>query len=215
VRGCVLAGVWGAGKTSVYQRTVARLVKDGCQSLVSMPQAATITTHTYAPGQPHQHAANILSWLENLTTFLEEIDRRFQASTLPTHRFAPAWTPTCVLEGLGFDAPLYGLPLDRADVRVVERRLGALGLHLVFLRVPDHRVRAQCVESTRLHRGPKWARYLDGFGSTDAVRAKHIKHAQDELMRWAQSSPLPLCVIDTTAQDWDTYARQVADLITA
>jgi hypothetical protein len=165
----VLAGVWGAGKTSVYQRTAARLLKDGCQSLITMPQAATITTHTYTSGQPHEHAANILSWLEVLTAFLEEIDRRFQASALPRHRFASAWTPTCVLEGLGFDAPMYGLPLDRAVLWGLEQRLGALGLHLVFLRVPDRRIRAQCVESTRLHRGAKWARYLEGFGSTDAA----------------------------------------------
>jgi hypothetical protein len=205
----VLAGVYGAGKTSVYQRTVARLVKDGCQSLVSMPQAATITTHTYAPGQPHDHAANILSWLKTLTAFLEEIDRRFQASTLPHHRFAPAWTPTCVLEGLGFDAPIYGLPLDRALLRDIEQRLGDLGLHLVLLRVPDHRIRTQCVESTRLHRGPKWARYLESFGACDAARAEHIGRVQDELMRWAQTSPLPLSIIDTATQDWNIYAGEL------
>lgn len=213
MRGCVLAGVWGAGKTSVYLRTVARLVKDGCQSLIAMPQAATITTHTYAPGQPHEHAANILSWLDALTAFLEEMDRRFQASTLPRRRFAPAWTPTCVLEGLGFDAPMYGLPLDRAVLRDLEKRLGALGVHLVLLRVPDHRIRVQCVESTRLHRGAKWARYLEGFGPTDSARADSIRHAQDNLMRWAQTSPLPLCLIDTATQDWDAYARQVTHLL--
>lgn len=211
----MLAGVWGAGKTSVYQRTVARLVKDGCQTLITMPQAATITTHTYTPGQQHEHAANILSWLEALTAFLEEIDRRFHASTLPRHRFAAAWTPTCVLEGLGFDAPMYGLPLDRAVLWDLEQRLGALGLHLVLLRVPDHRIRAQCVESTRLQRGAKWARYLEGFGTTDAARAEHIRRAQDDLMAWARTSPLPLCVIDTAKQDWDAYACRVADLLMA
>lgn len=213
MKGCVLAGVWGAGKTSVHQRTVARLVKDGCQSLISMPQAATITTHTYTPGHPSDHAANILSWLDALTAFLEELDRRFQASTLPRHRFASAWTPTCVLEGLGFDAPVYGLPLDRATIRDVEQRLHALSVHLVVLRVPDHYIRAQCVESTRLHRGAKWARYLETFGPNDATRAEHIRGAQDDLMGWARASPLPLCVIDTAAQDWDAYAYRVADLL--
>ena len=214
MRGCVLAGVWGAGKTSVYQRTVARLVKDECESLIAMPQAATITTHTYTPGQPHEHATKILSWLDALTAFLEEIDRRFQASSLPRHRFAATWTPTCVLEGLGFDAPIYGLPLDRDALREIEQRLGVLAVHLVVLHVPDHCIRAQCVELTRLQRGMKWARYLEGFGDTDAARADHIKRAQDKLMCWAQTSPLPLRVIDTANQDWDAYARQITNLIT-
>lgn len=214
MRGCVLTGVWGAGKTSVYKRTVAQLVKGGCESLVAMPQAATITTHTYSPGQPGDHATAILSWLDALTAFLEEIDRRFQASTLPRHRFAPAWTPTCVLEGLGFDAPMYGLPLNRADLRDLEHSLQALELHLVLLRVPDHRIRVQCVESTRLHRGAKWARYLERFGPTDAARAEYIQRAQDNLIRWAQTSPMPLYVVDTAAQDWDAYARQITRLLT-
>ncbi len=213
MRGCVLAGVWGAGKTSVYQRSLGRLVAAGCESLIAMPQAATITTHTYTSGAPHEHAAHILSWLDHLTAFLEETNRRFQASTLPKHRFASAWTPTCLLEGLGFDAPMYGLPISRDVLTSVEQRLAALGVHLVLLRVPDDRIRAQCVESTRHHRGPKWARYLESFGSTDARRAEHIRQVQAELIRWAQTSPLPLQVLDTTTQDWDAYSRHVAELI--
>lgn len=213
MRGCVLAGVWGSGKTSVYRRIVERLVAAGCQSLIAMPQAATITTHTYTPGAPHEHAARIMSWLDRLTAFLEETDRRFQASTLPQHRFAPAWTPTCVLEGLGFDAPTYGLAISREVLRNVEQRFAALGVHLVLLRVPDDRIRAQCVESTRHHRGPKWARYLEDFGATDATRAEHIKHTQAELIRWVRTSPMRRHVLDTATQDWDSYARRVAGLI--
>lgn len=213
MRGCVLIGVWGAGKTSVYQRTTARLINQGCQSLITMPQAATLTTHTYTQGSPHEHAASILSWLDRLTTFLEDLDRRFQASTLPSHQFAPLWTPTCVLEGLGFDAPLYGLPLARHALLDVEHRLAALGLHLVVLRVPAGRVLAQCVESTRMQRGPKWASYLERFGPDDHARAEHVLRGQNTLLRWAHSSPLPLHVIDTGTGDWDAYARQVTDLI--
>ncbi len=213
MRGCVLAGVWGAGKTSVYHRTLGHLVAAGCESLIAMPQAATITTHTYTPGEPHEHAAHILSWLDRLTAFLEETNHRFQASTLPQHRFAPAWTPTCLLEGLGFDAPMYGLPISRNALTSVEQRLTGLGVRLVLLRVPDDHIQAQCVESTRHHRGSKWARYLEGIGSTDAGRAEHIRQVQAELIRWAQISPLPLQVIDTTSQDWDAYARHVAELI--
>ncbi|MCR3721173.1 hypothetical protein LY15_003160 [Prauserella flava] len=213
MRGCVLAGVWGAGKTSVYQRTLGRLAAAGCESLIAMPQAATITTHTYTPGAPHEHAAHILSWLDHLTAFLEETNRRFQASTLPKHRFASAWTPTCLLEGLGFDAPMYGLPFSRDALTSVEQRLAVLGVHLVLLRVPDDRIRAQCVESTRHYRGPKWARYLEGFGATDAGRAEHVRQVQAELTRWVQTSPLPLHVLDTTTQDWDVYSRYVAELI--
>lgn len=38
--------------------------------------------------------------------------------------FAPAWAPTCVLEGLGFDAPNYGLPFARDVSLNIEHRYG-------------------------------------------------------------------------------------------
>lgn len=210
----MLAGVWGAGKTSVYQRSVARLVANGCQSLIAIPQAATLTTHTYAPGSTADHVTSIQSWLSNLAAFLDDLNRRFQASRLPNHRFAPAWTPTCVLEALGFDVPVYDLPLPREALLDIERCLAAIGLHLVVLRVPSCRIRAQCVESTRAHRGPKWTQYLNEFGPDDQTRAEHIERAQDRLLRWARTSSLPLHLIDTDTNDWDDYAREVTDLIT-
>lgn len=215
MRGCVLAGVWGAGKTSVYERVVARLIASGCQSLIAMPQAATLTTHTYAPGGTTDHAAGILSWLSNLTAFLEDSDRRFQNSGLPSHRFAHAWTPTCVMEGLGFDLPIYDLPVSRHEVLEIEHRLASVGLRLVVLHVPSHRIRERCIESTRLNRSPRWTRYVNGFGSDDRARAEHIGRAQDRLMHWARTSPLPLHVISVDSGGWDDHASEITSLITS
>ncbi|MGH3567094.1 MAG: hypothetical protein ACRDRH_13895 [Pseudonocardia sp.] len=215
MRGCLLAGVWGAGKTTVYQRCIARLIADGCQSLIALPQAATLTTHTYTSGSSIDHMAGIRSWLDNLTSFLEDLDQRFQASTLPSHRFAPAWTPTCLLEGFGFDVPVYGLPLGRHPLLAIEHRLAAIGLHLVVLRVPTHRIREQCIESTRAQRGPRWNTYLDEFGPDDSARTEHVERAQDRLMHWAHSSPVPLHIIDVTGDGWDDHANEIANLITS
>lgn len=213
MRGCVLTGVWGAGKTSIYQRVIARLVDSGCQSMVAMPQAATITTHTYTPGRAAEHAIAVQSWLHNLTGFLTDLDHRFHASTLPRHRFAHAWTPTTVLEGLGFDIPVYNLLIARDALLDHEHQLAALGLHLLVLHVPDIEIRGHCVESTRRHRGEKWSAYLDGFGSDDTARAAHIQRAQDRLLTWVDTSPMPSRILDVAKQDWDGLARQVSDLI--
>ncbi|MEV5835080.1 hypothetical protein [Nocardia sp. NPDC052112] len=215
MRGCVLAGVWGAGKTTVYQRILAHLIDADCQSVFALPQAATITTHTYTAGSAVDHTAEILSWLHTLTGFLEDTDRRFHASTLPGHRCAPQWTPTAVLECLAFDLPVYRLPASRDELLDHERSLADLGLHLIVLRVPETRIQTQCVESTRQHRGVRWARYLEGFGGTDRLRAEYVCHAQRRLMAWVSTSPLPCTVIDVTGDDWDSYAARATDIILA
>lgn len=213
MRGSLLAGVWGAGKTTVYQRCVGRLITDGCQSLIALPQAATLTTHTYTSGTASDHLAGIRSWLDNLTSFLEDLDRRFQASTLPSHRCAPTWTPTCILEGFSFDIPVYGLPIGRHSLLGIEHQLAAIGLHLVVLRVPNHRIRQQCIESTRAQRGPRWSAYIDGFGPDDRARTEYVERAQDRLMHWADTSPMPSHVIDVNANDWNDYANEISSLI--
>ncbi|KIA61366.1 hypothetical protein FG87_31200 [Nocardia vulneris] len=213
MRGCVIAGVWGAGKTSVYQRILAHLVDADCQSVLAVPQAATITTHTYMDASVPSKADGILSWLRELTTFLEDADRRFRSSTLPDHRFAHQWTPTAVLECLAFDVPVYRLPIDRAELLDHEQRLTDLGLHLIVLRVPEPQIQLQCIESTRQYRSPKWARYLEEFGKTDALRAEYVCHAQRRLMSWVATSPLPCTVIDTTDSDWEAYATHATKVI--
>jgi hypothetical protein len=181
--------------------------------LIAVPQAATITTHTYTSGSSREHVQGIHSWLEHLAGFLEDVDARFHASTLPTHRFAHSWTPTCLLEALSFDIPVYRLPAPRETARTIEERLTTLGLRLVFLRVPDHRIRAQCVESTRAHRGPRWNNYVSQFGRNDEARAEYIWHAQERLEQWIRTSPMQFEIIDTSRQDWDRYARQIAGLV--
>lgn len=213
MRGAILTGVWGAGKSTISNLVTARLIAQDCQSLLALPQAATVTAHTYTPGTPADHAVAIMEWLNSLIRFLEDSERRFRAGNLHLHRFAPQWTPTCVLETLGFDAPVYQLPIGRAEHLGMEQRLADLGLHLVVLHVPSDQIQAQCVESTRQHRGPKWDRYLDTFGRDDSRRAEYIQQAQRRLLDWATTSPLPHHIIDTSPRRWDAYASHVADVI--
>jgi hypothetical protein len=214
MRGCVLAGVWGTGKSEIYRRVLTTLTSRGCDHLLALPQAASVTTCTYRPGTPQDHAAALLSWLQTLTDYLQEVDTRFRTSSLPRHRFAEYWAPTLLAEGLGFDVPVYDLPVARDQLATVEDRLAMIGVALVVLYVPPPLVQQQSVVETRHHRGPRWARYLATFGADDASIAARIASRQDELLRWARTTPMPTHVISTQRRQWQTYAEQVTRLIT-
>lgn len=214
MRGAVLAGVWGAGKTTIYRRVLTTLVSRGCDHLLALPQAASVTTHTYRPGNPREHGDALLGWLQKLGDYLHEVDTRFQASALPRHRFGVHWTPTLLAEGLGFDIPIYDLPLPRDELAATEERLAMLGIDLVLLQVPSPVIHQQCVISTRQHRGSRWARYLATFGADDTAITARIVARQDELLRWARTTPMRTHVINTQSQLWDDYAEHVTRVIT-
>lgn len=215
MRGAVLAGIWGAGKTSTYRRTLAALAGH-CDHLLALPQAATVTTATYTSGTPAQHADTVHTIAENLTTYLTSIETRWQASSLPRHRCAARWTPTLLLEAGPLDLPVYRHelgPVSRPRAAVTEQRLADLGIHLVMLNVPEQHVRAQCVESTRAQRSSRWDHYLRRFGEDDEQTAAAFIACQRELIEWVNTSPMPHTVIDTSDRAWDSYAAEVTELI--
>ncbi|MBC7303277.1 MAG: hypothetical protein H5T78_20305, partial [Nocardia sp.] len=77
MRGAVLAGIWGAGKTSTYRRTLTALA-DHCDHLLAIPQAATMTTATYTPGTPDQHIEAVHTITDHLATYLNGVETHWQ-----------------------------------------------------------------------------------------------------------------------------------------
>lgn len=109
---------------------------------------------------------------------------------------------------------MYEVPLAREALLDSEHRLAALNVRMVVLRVPEHHIREQCVESTRQSRGPKWTQFLRQLGPTDAARADYIRQTQDHMLEWVRTSPLLSQVIETTHRAWGCYADHVTDALT-
>lgn len=176
--GVILAGISGAGKTTVHKAVTASLAAAGRQTLVSVPQAMTTTAHLYLAGNPALQADAVVTWLEEMTAFAACLTGRACDGGLTVHREAACWTPAFVLKGFVYDIPLHDLAITRGRVAGVERRLAGLGFTLVLLTVPPDRIQEQCVASTREHRGAGWAAHLEKLGSTDAGRADALGGGQ-------------------------------------
>ena len=211
--GVILAGISGAGKTTVHQAVTASLAAAGCQTLVSIPQAMTTTAHLHLADRPARQADEVVAWLEEMTAFAGGLTARARDGGLTAHREAARWTPAFVLEGFVYDIPLHDLAISRDRVAPVERRLAGLGFTLVLLTVPPGRIQEQCVASTREHRGPGWAAHLDRLAATDAGRADVLAAAQRRLLSWAATSPLPVTGIDTSDRDWARVSAAVTRII--
>jgi hypothetical protein len=209
----IIAGISGAGKTTVHRLATTALAAGGCQSLVSIPQAATTTAHLHLAGNPDRQAKEVLAWLEEMTAFAGHLTRRAADGGLTRHREAAHWTPVFLLEGFVYDIPVHAdLAISRDRVAGTEQRLAGLGLGLVLLTVPADSIEEQCVISTRAHRGTGWTAHLERMAATDEGRAAVLAAAQERLRCWADGSPLPVTDLDTSARDWDRYAAEVCAL---
>lgn len=213
--GVIIAGISGAGKTHLHRSVVEAVTASGREIVLAFPQAMTTTAHQHLSADPCGQATRILEWCRQLTVFAERVHTQASEGNLlsETENYPYNWTPMVLLEGFVFDIPLHDFTISRQQVKETEERLTALGLILVVLEVPEHQIKAQCVESTRRHRGQGWSQHLDRLGNDDDERAEHFWQAQKRLIEWAGESPLTAYRISTGAQDWDMYTQQVLGLI--
>jgi len=118
-----------------------------------------------------------------------------------------------VLEGFLYDIPLHEIAISRIRVAPIEQRLAGLGFTLVLLTVPPARIEQQCVIATRANRGPGWSAHLRRLGATDPERAAWFTAAQQRLHGWADTSPLPVTEIDTSAGNWARITAAVLEVM--
>jgi hypothetical protein len=116
-----------------------------------------------------------------------------------------------VVEGLHIEGALHGL-VDEETYQLADARLADLGFLLVQLCLPDDLIEEHCVRSTRLHRSPGWAKYLQALGPDDQAVADHFRRSQAFITRRVGESRMRKLAMDTSAMDWARYASAITDL---
>jgi len=209
--GAVLAGISGAGKTTLFRRMGNAITSAGREIVITLPQAMTTTCHLHFNNQPGRQAVEVLSWCDSAISFAELVMNKALTGGLTTSKenYPYQWNPMLLLEGACFDIPLHDFDIKRDEIRSFEHRLAALGVVLVFLRVPEERIQERCVQSTRAHRGIGWSAHLDQLGADDPARAAHFRAQQATLAQWVETSPMAKIVLDVTVLTIDAQVQTV------
>ncbi len=213
--GALLAGVSGAGKTTLFRRLSAAITASGREIVLTFPQAMTTTCHLRFNDEPKRQATEVLDWCEQLTSFAELVTDKALTGGLTTRRenYPNQWNPMLLLEGAMFDIPLHGFDIRREQCMGLEARLRALEVVLVFLTIPDEMIEERCVRSTREHRGEGWSSHLHALGMDDEARAEHFRSQQAMLAHWVHSSPMETLVLDVTSMSVESQLQAVMDAV--
>lgn len=97
-----------------------------------------------------------------------------------------------------------------AKFKQVEDILLAQDPTLVFLTINEKDIERRIFESIK-HRGPSWGEYVHRKGNRQQILA-HYKEAQEKLLKLTLQTSLPLLCFDTTDEDFDLIATEIARL---
>jgi hypothetical protein len=207
IRGLIIEGISGAGKTTVLNRLRLMLARIPQEAHVVLTQQYTqrLVEHL----GPKKRPEDVVALLSDLLLPLETWSRRFEASVFADHPRRQTVEFTYVIETFHLNNLIEGGFAFDDDFRMIDRRVAALGARMAFLWIPVEDIRERSIESTRRHRGPKWLGYQEALAPDVDALTELYRRRQDRLLAMAKEGRVPIQIIDTRDIDWDRIAEDV------
>lgn len=206
MRGLLLEGINGAGKTSVYKRAINKIASDTPDALVAVSQQ--YTQRLVDAQQRPPAASDVLSMYDPLLSYLAAQQKQFIESPFLRHPRASQIQPRFIMESTHLNCIVeFGLQMGM-ELLQITNKMRALGARLVLLSVPDKQIRERCVESTRKWRSPGWMEYQKRIAQSDDELEVVFRDRQRLLSAAARKAGLPMVEICTSAQNWDEIADE-------
>jgi thymidylate kinase len=211
MRGLIIEGVTGAGKTTVLKLVQRRLADErpGCSKLI-------LTEHYTERVLENAKAAGTLSYesvlahIDDVVSQLEHIDG-WKTSSKFRDVSGSAEIIALVERFFGTHVAnltvMLGCGLTSEAFRTAERiygRLATIGIRVAVLALPEAALRV-AVEDTRHRRNDAWRAYLDSIGDRGAVEAYHIRWQEQLLEFYARLREVCDIEIITLAAGSGTY----------
>lgn len=208
MRGVIIEGVTGSGKSATYERLKRGFDQDSGLLL------SQVFTQRLLEHLPRRSASDVLMLCDNYVSFLESIQALYESSVFVTHPRKESLRFSFIFESFHMNHILeFGLG-DKQIFGPLEKRLRNIGTTVVMLKIPEDRILERSIRRTRQSRSARWLQYQMAFGMTDDELATRYKLQQRELEQWVVDSRLPHVVVDTSEEDWEqiaqTAARQLA-----
>jgi thymidylate kinase len=205
MRGLILEGIVGSGKSSVLRSLKKQLTEQDGSSMV-------LSEHiTERPMEPLR-SANLeksLSHLGQLVCLIKQIndiEQSVQKYPYPSVQF--------ILERFHFSHCLDIAGFEKFDAFVeIDRQMESLGSKLVVLTLHEKLILDRSIVSTKKTRTEAWAKYLAQIADSDEGAAGYYKKQQDDFVSLCEKSEIPSMVVDTSNRDWDEVSFQVIDFL--
>ena len=205
MKGLILEGIVGSGKSSILHSLRKHVVEDGASSLIldeTLTERPMEPLHSADVSRSLSHLTRLLQLIKDLHDLEASVQRSFQTGV----RF--------LLERFHFSHCLDIAGFERfAAYAEIDKQMMELGSKLVVLTVQEDLIRERSVVSTKKLRGESWSRYLTQISETEEGVAAYYAAQQEHFMALCHKSAIPSMAVDTSNRDWEEASFQIVDFL--
>ncbi len=199
MRGIILEGIPGSGKTAVF-RHLHRLLSDGdCPSLF-LSESCTERTLEPLNKSTVRKSLGALNTVLNFILHFKNLSCKSNGNVIKRYILERFHLSHCLdIAGKDF---FY-------EYTSIDRRLGEFNATVVVFTMDVNVIEQRSVIRTKQNRPAAWSKYLSSLGNTDTEIARYYIQQQENFLFLCSQSGLPHIQIDTTNENWPEAANTI------
>lgn len=203
MRGVILEGIPGTGKSQIYRL----LVGETAQKNLSLFALSENCTERMLEPLRQASLAESLSILDRIIFVLEGYAQLPCLNVSGKNKFF-------LLERFHFSHCL-----DIAGMEYwnrysgIEDKLKSFDAVVIVLTIAPEDIPERTLRQTRKVRPASWSSYLNTLGKTDTEIAGYYRQQQEQLVALSRRSLLPCHFVDTTKQNWTETAEKISHIL--
>ncbi|MBN3865708.1 hypothetical protein HCU66_26310 [Pseudomonas frederiksbergensis] len=211
MKGILLEGICGAGKTSVFRKLMQLTCKTAPDAFISISQQYSQRMFEHIRPQISIH--EVLKMYEPLLTHLKSLDSQFKGSVFVKHPRRSNIEPKFLVESTHLNCIIEFSISKNPAIDKVTCEFSQLGGTVVFLTVPEDQILERCITSTRLLRSIGWAEYLKELSDNDNDLVEIMLARQATLRSYLEENKIRYVTINTGTKSWNHIARSCMKLM--
>ena len=205
MKGLILEGIVGSGKSSILRFLRKHINENGSSSFVldeNMTERPLEPLKSSDVEKSTKHLNRLVQLMKNLF----DLESVAQKSRQIQVQF--------VLERFHFSHCLDIAGIDRFSAYAdIDKQMRDLGSKLVVLTMREDVIHERSVVSTKKNRGEAWTRYLEGIAPNEKGVTEFYTAQQEYFIALCRNSVIPSMVVDTSNCDWEEVSFQIVDFL--
>lgn len=205
MKGLILEGIYGSGKSSVMSSLKEKIGDIRSDSCLFFSEVFTQRMKEHLIDQSPRESLLPMKTLVDQITVLSAL---YAQSRMPNDKRREMFSLSYLFESFHLNAAVrYNLEWE--DIAEIDRNLSSEKCKVVFLKIPEDQIKARSIVMTRQTRDPEWSEYLQThYKMLDDDLADKFMDMQRKMEALLGKTTMPVSILDTGNMNWDQISEK-------